>query len=96
MEFIESLTALQEPVGTHCFKPGGHMATFCLTDTPDVDWATVNWDELPKFKYRHESSDGSPLAQAEFERRRDAGLPTAMWRFDTNDAPPVLVDQCNA
>lgn len=71
------------------------MATFCLTDTPAVDWDAVNWDELPKFKYRYKSADGSLLAQYEFERRRDAGLPTVMWRFDTNNSPAVLVDQCN-
>lgn len=71
------------------------MATYYLTDAPDVDWGTVNWEELPKFKYRYESADGSPLAQDEFDRRREAGLPTVMWRFDTNDGPAVLLDQCN-
>jgi hypothetical protein len=71
------------------------MATFYITDSPDVDWNTTNWDEMTRFKYRWESSSGAPLAQHEFDRRREAGLPTVMWRFDTNDSPAVLVDQCN-
>jgi hypothetical protein len=71
------------------------MATFVLTDTPHVDWATVNWDNLPQFKYRHESSAGYPLAQEEFDRRCAAGQPTVMWRFDNNESPPTLVDRCN-
>ena len=71
------------------------MASFYFTDTPDVDWDTVNWANMTKYKYRHESSAGAPLAQEEFDRRRIAGLPTVMWRFDDNHSPPVLVDQCN-
>ena len=58
------------------FKPGAHMATFYITNSPDVDWNTTNWDELTRFKYRYESSSGAPLAQHEFDRRREAGLPT--------------------
>ena len=71
------------------------MASFYITETADVNWATVNIDNLTQYKYRHESRDGHPLAQEEFDRRRDAGEPAVMWRFDDNDSPPTLVDQCN-
>lgn len=71
------------------------MASFFITETPNVNWAAVNWDNLTQFKFRHESGEGSPLAQEEFDRRRVAGEPAVMWRFDKNDSPPVLVDRCN-
>jgi len=70
-------------------RPGGRAVVW------DVDWATVNWDNVPKFSYRYESANGAPRAQEEFDRRREAGEPAVMWRFEDNHSPPVLVDQCN-
>lgn len=71
------------------------MAGFYITDTRDMDWEHVNWDNLKRYKYRSMSSDGSPLAQEEFDRKRDAGEPAALWAFYTNDTPPVLLEHCN-
>jgi hypothetical protein len=71
------------------------MASFVITDTLRVDWARINWANLIQYKYRRRSSNGSLLAQEEFDRRRAAGAPAVMWRFDTNDSPPVVVDRCN-
>ena len=71
------------------------MANYYITDTAEVDWSAVNWDNLMAYQYRYESSNGSLVAQDEFERRRSDGIPSVLWRFDANDTPPVLMDHCN-
>ena len=71
------------------------MASWCMTDRPNVDWAAVNWDNLTQYKYRYTSSDSHPVAVEEFDRWRQAGLPAVMWRFDDNYSPPTKVDQRN-
>lgn len=79
----------------HRLQYGENMATYVITDTPVIDWATVNWDNLLQFKYRNESSKGQKVAQAAFDERRAAGQPTVLWRFDDDQNPPTLVDRCN-
>jgi hypothetical protein len=71
------------------------MATYYITDSPDVDWTRVNWDNLTPYKHRHQSSDGHPVAQAEFDRRCEAGLPSVLWSFTGDDNPPEILDRCN-
>ena len=44
------------------------MATYLITNSKHV-----TWDDDNTFKYRYRSTDGSPTAQSEFERRRAAG-----------------------
>jgi hypothetical protein len=60
------------------------MAVYVVTDSPDVDW-----DDNHKYKYRHESTDGSPTAQDEVERRRAAGQPAYLWRWENNQSQLV-------
>lgn len=64
------------------------MAVYVITDSPDV-----NWDEDFKYKYRSESQDGSPVAQDEVERRKAAGLPAVLWRWENNES--TLVERHN-
>ncbi len=71
------------------------MASYYITETPDVDWTRVNWDNLTEYKYRHESTEGYPVAQEEFDRRCQANQPAVMWRFDDNQSPPTEVARCN-
>ncbi|MBP3954372.1 hypothetical protein J8F10_03550 [Gemmata sp. G18] len=54
------------------------MAVYVITDSPDVEWTEGLWESLPHFSYRYESSDGSPTAQTEFDRRREEGLPSVL------------------
>lgn len=65
------------------------MAWFVIAESADVDWH----DEY-KYKCRYKSRDGSPVAQGEIERRRAAGRPTVLWRWENNS--PTLVEQHNA
>jgi hypothetical protein len=65
------------------------MAWYVVTNSPDVDW-----DDDYKYKSRHESQDGSPVAQDEVERRRVAGLPAVLWRWEHGEA--TLVERYNA
>jgi hypothetical protein len=81
--------ALAEGGGLHS------MANYVLTDTPNIDWASVNWDNLKQYAYRNPNDAGKPSAQEEFDRRKAAGTPTVMWRFDDNESPPKEVDRCN-
>lgn len=60
------------------------MATYTITSSMDA-----NPDIQPTFKYRYRSRDGFPLAQEEFDRRRDANKPAVMWRWMDGKATMV-------
>ena len=55
----------------------------------------TKWDEEFHYNYRYRSRDKSPVAQDEFDKRRAAGQPAVLWRWD-HPNKPVLVDQHNA
>ncbi len=57
------------------------MATYTITDREDVDW-----NENCQFKYRYRSSDGSPTAQSEFDRRCAAGQFAILWKWEHNQS----------
>jgi len=65
------------------------MAVYVVTKSVDIDW-----DEEHKYKYRHTSAAGSSVAQDEVERRRVAGLPAVLWRWERGEA--TLVERHNA
>ena len=62
------------------------MATYVVTESPEV-----YWDDMYNYKYRYQSSDGSPVAQDEFNRRRDAGRPAVLWRHEHGEA--VIIER---
>jgi hypothetical protein len=64
------------------------MGLYVVTDRADL-----TWDDDHKYKYRHESADGSAVAQDEVERRREAGQPVFLWRWENGQ--PTLVEQHN-
>ena len=65
------------------------MARYVVTENPDV-----TWDDVHNYKYRTNSTDGSPVAQEEFDRRRAAGLEVYLWRWENNQ--PTLVESHGA
>lgn len=68
------------------------MATYVITDDLNSNTSNGQWG-ISRFKHRHKSNDGHPTAQQEFERRKRAGTPTVLWRWQNYQ--PVLVDKCN-
>jgi hypothetical protein len=60
------------------------MATYAVTDSPER-----NWDDRYNYKYRYKSRDGRPVAQDEVDRRRAAGLPVVLWRWENFQATEV-------
>ena len=69
------------------------MATYVITDSEEVDWEQFDWDSVVQYKHRHESTDGKPTAQEEFDRRREEGQPAVLWKFENNE--PKLMERCN-
>jgi len=69
------------------------MATYIITETPNVDWDAFDWTTAIQYKHRYESSDDRPTAQDEFERRLAAGLPAVLWRWENNE--PTEMERCN-
>jgi len=64
------------------------MATYVVTENLNEDW-----DDRYCYKYRYESHDGLPVAQAEVERRRATGRPAVLWRWEKGK--PTLVERVN-
>ena len=64
------------------------MATYIVSRTPDQ-----NWNEEFKYKYRYSSQNGSPVAQDEVDRRRAAGEPAVLWRWEHGE--PTLMERHN-
>ena len=70
------------------------MALYVITESPNVDWNNLGfWDSLVKYHYLNESSNGAPTARAEFNRRRDEGLPAVLWEWHNHR--PREVERCN-
>jgi hypothetical protein len=69
------------------------MATYVITDSPDVDWEQFDWETAVQYKHRHESSDGRPTAQEEFDARRNEGRAAVLWKFENNQ--PREMERCN-
>jgi hypothetical protein len=69
------------------------MAVYVITDSPDVNWADGLWHSLNHFSYRHHSSDGSPTAQSEFDRRREEGQPSVLWKWENYE--PREMERCH-
>ncbi len=65
------------------------MATYVVTADANTDW-----DDEHQFKYRFTSQNGSAVAQDEVDRRRAAGKPVALWRWERGEA--TLVEHYNA
>lgn len=64
------------------------MATYFITDTPDV---TFTDDRQYKYKYRYKSSRGFPVAQDEMMRRREQGIAGTLWRWE--NFTPTMMEQ---
>ena len=62
------------------------MATYKITTNTDPN------SGIESFKYRHRSSKGFRTAQAEFDRRRDAGQFAVMWRWGGGKV--IEVERC--
>ncbi|MDB5309832.1 MAG: hypothetical protein JWO38_4034 [Gemmataceae bacterium] len=60
------------------------MATYVVTADTNTDW-----DEEYQYKYRFTSRNGSPVAQDEINRRREAGEPVVLWRWERGQATLV-------
>jgi hypothetical protein len=65
------------------------MAFYTITDAPIDDWEER--DRRYVFKYRYRSADGSPVAQDEFDRRRNAGQSTVLMKWDYG---AKIMEQC--
>lgn len=64
------------------------MATYSITESEDATWS-----EDHKFKYRHRSAAGRPLAENEMGARRASGRPGVLWRWE--NFRPTLVYSVN-
>jgi len=60
------------------------MATYTITDRRESDW-----NPECAFKYRHRSSAGHPVAQAEVDRWLRDGREVFLWRWE-NHTPELI------
>jgi len=60
------------------------MAIYVITDDASTDWSDDH-----RYKYRRTSSDGSPVAQDEIDRRVAVGEAYVLWRWENHTSALV-------